>query len=45
MKVWLKEIEDRDNIFWNMNCVKYYLEKHKLTKHFLKQIKQAPVKT
>ena len=23
---WLKEIESRDNIFWDMNCVKYYLE-------------------
>ena len=26
---WLKEIEDRDNMFWNMNCVKYYLETRK----------------
>ena len=26
-EVWLKEIEDRDNIFWSMNCVKYYTNK------------------
>jgi predicted glycosyl hydrolase (DUF1957 family) len=24
---WLKEIEDRDNIFLSINCVKHYLEK------------------
>jgi 1,4-alpha-glucan branching enzyme len=28
---WLKEIESRDNVFWDMNCVKYYLETQKLT--------------
>jgi len=27
-ELWLREIEARDNIFWNMNCVKYYLEKN-----------------
>jgi hypothetical protein len=26
---WLKEIESRDNIFWDTNCVKHYLEKQK----------------
>ncbi len=24
-EIWLKEIESRDNIFWDLNCVKYYL--------------------
>jgi 1,4-alpha-glucan branching enzyme len=28
---WLKEIESRDNIFGDMNCVKYYLETQSLT--------------
>lgn len=25
-ETWLKEIEDRDNVFGDINCVKYYLE-------------------
>ncbi|MDE1919957.1 MAG: DUF1957 domain-containing protein [Candidatus Omnitrophica bacterium] len=25
---WLKEVESRDNIFGDMNCVKYYLDDH-----------------
>jgi len=27
---WLKEIESRDNLFWDTNCVQYYLETRKL---------------
>jgi 1,4-alpha-glucan branching enzyme len=30
-EAWLKGIEARDNVFVNMNCVKYYLEEHKTT--------------
>jgi len=26
-RAWLGEIENRDNIFWDMNCVKFYLDK------------------
>jgi 1,4-alpha-glucan branching enzyme len=29
---WLKEIESRDNLFWDINCVKYYLETQKLAR-------------
>jgi 1,4-alpha-glucan branching enzyme len=28
---WLKEIESRDNIFWDMNCAQYYLETRKIS--------------
>ena len=34
---WLKEIESRDNIFWDMNCVKYYLETQKSARTPLKK--------
>ncbi|MBF0571030.1 MAG: DUF1957 domain-containing protein [Candidatus Omnitrophica bacterium] len=35
-ETWLKEIEDRDNVFWSMNCVKYYLEKQNSIQRMLK---------
>ena len=34
---WLKEIEDRDNVFGAMNCVQYYLEKQKQSQPVLKK--------
>jgi len=37
---WLKEIESRDNLFWDMNCVKHYLGKKKST-HASSTIKQS----
>ncbi|MBF0503655.1 MAG: DUF1957 domain-containing protein [Candidatus Omnitrophica bacterium] len=43
---WLREIESRDNIFGDINCVRYYLEKRKLT-HFVSpqhRARQASVK-
>ena len=36
---WLKEIEARDNIFWNMNCVKYYLETQNSAQPTLQRLK------
>ena len=34
---WLIEIESRDNVFWDMNCVKYYLETQKSARPPLKK--------
>ena len=39
-ETWLREIESRDNLFWDTNCVKYYLDTHKSTQpahHALKK--------
>ncbi|MCA9400236.1 MAG: DUF1957 domain-containing protein [Candidatus Omnitrophica bacterium] len=37
---WLEEIEDRDNIFNDLDCAKYYLENHQ---DFTRQFKRAVI--
>jgi hypothetical protein len=41
-ELWLKEAEDRDNLFWDMNCVKYYLEKSEFAQPVIKKRSGAP---
>ncbi len=42
-ELWLKEIEARDNIFWDTNCVQYYLGTHKSIHRTLKKNIKRPL--